>query len=206
MFAKKLNKNKSFSSQSPTIHKQLGLFRTPTADVGYVPNAKYLAHITHQTPFDPIYQMYHISYFLQHATVESQICHGTECMWHMIYSFFYSSFSLISPSVSPGKPQSSPLSLSPQSSPLKPQPSLLFHVHANADANDHFHPNTDADANLSLAMVFLFSFSFFFSFFFGCGLMGSVLTEVGGFEWARLWVGDVSVGVMSVWVCCVGWR
>ena len=44
-------------------------------------------------------------------------------------------------------------------------------------------------------MVFLL----FFSFFFGCGLIGSVPTEVGGFEWARLWVGDVSVGVMSVW-------
>ena len=46
-------------------------------------------------------------------------------------------------------------------------------------------------------MVFLFSLFFFF---FGCGLIGSVSTEVGGFEWARLWVGDVSVGVMSVWV------
>ena len=45
-------------------------------------------------------------------------------------------------------------------------------------------------------MVFLFSLFFFF---FGCGLIGSVSTEVGGFEWARLWVGDVSVGVMSVW-------
>ena len=32
--------------------------RAPTADVGYVPNAKYLAHIPHQTPFDPIYQMF----------------------------------------------------------------------------------------------------------------------------------------------------
>ena len=59
--------------------------RAPTADVPYVPNAKYLAH---QTPFDPIYQMCHISYFLQHTTVESQICHGTKRVWHMIYSFF----------------------------------------------------------------------------------------------------------------------
>ena len=30
--------------------------------------------------------------------------------------------------------------------------------------------------------------------------MGSVPTEVGGFEWARLWVGNVGVGVMLVWV------
>ena len=59
--------------------------RAPTTDVSYVPNAKYLAH---QTPFELIYQMCHISYFLQHTTVESQICHGTERVWHMIYSFF----------------------------------------------------------------------------------------------------------------------
>ena len=31
--------------------------RAPTVDVGYVPNAKYLAHIPHQTQFKPIYQM-----------------------------------------------------------------------------------------------------------------------------------------------------
>ena len=30
--------------------------------------------------------------------------------------------------------------------------------------------------------------------------MGSVSTKVGGFRWARLWVGDVGVGVMLVWV------
>ena len=30
--------------------------------------------------------------------------------------------------------------------------------------------------------------------------MGSVPTEVGGFGWARLWVGNVGVGVMLVWV------
>ena len=28
-----------------------------STDVGYVPNAKYLAHIPHQTKFDLIYQM-----------------------------------------------------------------------------------------------------------------------------------------------------
>ena len=62
----------------------------------YVSNAKYLAHLAHETPLDPIYQMCHISYFLQHTTVESQICHGTKRVWHMDLFFFYSSFSLIS--------------------------------------------------------------------------------------------------------------
>ena len=32
--------------------------------------------------------MYHISYFLLHVTVESQICHGTERVWHMNLFFF----------------------------------------------------------------------------------------------------------------------
>ena len=80
------------------------LLRAPTADVPYVPNAKYFAHLAHQTPFDPIYQMCHISYFLQHATVQVQIFHGTEPVWHMFYCFFYSSFSLIYSSVSPSTP------------------------------------------------------------------------------------------------------
>ena len=31
--------------------------RALTGDVGYVPSAKYLAHIPHQTPFEDIYQM-----------------------------------------------------------------------------------------------------------------------------------------------------
>ena len=30
------------------------IVRAPTLDVGYVPNAKYLAHIPHQTQFEPI--------------------------------------------------------------------------------------------------------------------------------------------------------
>ena len=106
-------------------------------------------------------------------------------MWHIIYSLFIplSLSSLCQSHLSHPNPL---LSLSPQSS-------LLFHAHANVDVDNHFH--IDADADLSLVMVFLF----FFSFFFGCGLIGSVPTEVGGFEWARLWVGDVSVGVMLVW-------
>ena len=32
-----------------------------------------------------------------------------------------------------------------------------------------------------------------FLFFFGCGL---IPMEVGGFEWARLWVDDVVVGLL----------
>ena len=48
----------------------------------------HLAHMAHQTPLDPIYQMCHISYLLQHATIESQICHGTEPVWHMDLFFF----------------------------------------------------------------------------------------------------------------------
>ena len=75
--------------------------------------------------------------------------------------FFYSSFSLISPLVSHGKPQSSP---------LKPQPSLLFHANANdhfhADVDDYFHAETNAD--LSLATIFLFFF-FFWLWFDGFG-------------------------------------
>ena len=52
--------------------------RASIAVVPYVPKAKYLAHLAHQTPKNLIYQMFQILYFLQHATVESQICHGTD--------------------------------------------------------------------------------------------------------------------------------
>ena len=52
---KLLKAKKSIFSNS--FHKK-HTTRAPTADVGYVPNAKYLAHIPHQTPFDPIYQMF----------------------------------------------------------------------------------------------------------------------------------------------------
>ena len=38
--------------------------RASLSPMSYVPNAKYLAHLAHQTPFDPVYQMCHISYFL----------------------------------------------------------------------------------------------------------------------------------------------
>ena len=45
--------------------------------------------------------MFQILYFLQHATIESQICHGMDRCGIWIYYFFYSSFSLISLSSSP---------------------------------------------------------------------------------------------------------
>ena len=70
------------------VVEEMMSIRAPTADVGYVANAKYFAHIPHQTPFDPIYQMCHISYFLQHATVKSQICNGTKRMWQIDLFFF----------------------------------------------------------------------------------------------------------------------
>ena len=37
--------------------------RAPTVDVRYVPNAKYLTHIPHQTPFSPIQQMWDMVFF-----------------------------------------------------------------------------------------------------------------------------------------------
>ena len=60
------------------------------------PHTKYLAHIPHQTPFDPIYQMFKMPYFLQHAIVELQICHDMDEMWHIIYYFFIRLFFLLS--------------------------------------------------------------------------------------------------------------
>ena len=108
--------------------------RAPTVDVPYVPNAKYLAHLAHQTPFDPIYQMCHISYFLQHTIVESQICHSTDRCGIWIYYFF---IPVSLSSLRQSHPQTPILfSLSPQSSPLKPQPSLLFHADADANADN----------------------------------------------------------------------
>ena len=113
----------------------------------YVSNIKYLTYFAYQVLFDPIYQTCHILYFLQHATVESQICHGTESVWHMIYSFFI------------------PLSLSSlrqshlvNSNPLlsNPNPHCSSTPHTNVNVNDYFHAN--ANANLSLAMVFFFFF------------------------------------------------
>ena len=50
------NERKHLICPRPTL-PFLFVIRAPTTDVGYVPNAKYLAHIPHQTKFDPIYQM-----------------------------------------------------------------------------------------------------------------------------------------------------
>ena len=104
------------------------LLRTPTANVPYVPNAKYFAHLAHQTPFDPIYQMCHISYFLQHATIQVQIFHGTERVWHMFYSFFIP-LSLSSIRQSHLVPQSFPLSLTPILSSQTPTLTALPRPH-----------------------------------------------------------------------------
>ena len=97
------------------------------------------------------------------------------------FILFYSSFSLISPLVSHGKPQSSP---------LKPQPSLLFHANANdhfhADVDDYFHAETNAD--LSLATIFLFFFFF--------------LAVVWWVRFRQRWVGSDGLGygsAMLVW-------
>ena len=53
--------------------------RAPTSDVGYVPNAKYLAHIPHQIPFNPFIRCSkcHIfcnmlQYHCKFATVQNQ--------------------------------------------------------------------------------------------------------------------------------------
>ena len=104
------------------------LLRAPTADVPYVPNAKYFAHLTRQIPFDPIYQMCHISYFLRHATIQVQIFHSTERVWHMFYSFFIP-LSLSSVRQSHLVPQSFPLSLTPILSSQTPTLTALPRPH-----------------------------------------------------------------------------
>ena len=70
--------------------------RAPTVDVGYVLNAKYLAHIPHQTQFKPIYQMLYMLNFLQLATVKSQIYNCTDQLWYIGLLFFISLSTLIS--------------------------------------------------------------------------------------------------------------
>ena len=105
----KFTQNLILQSLYRFIHQNL-LLRASVSAAPYVPNAKYLAHLAHQTPFDPIYQMCHISYLLQHATIESQICHGMEPVWHMDLFFFI------------------PLSLSSLSS----SPSAIHHLHLHS--------------------------------------------------------------------------
>ena len=75
--------------------------RAPTVDVGYVPNAKYLAHIPHQTQFMPNYQMWYMLNFFQLATVKSQIYQCTDRCGILVYYFLFlsqPSFPFISPS------------------------------------------------------------------------------------------------------------
>ena len=40
-------------SETYFVCTNFSAIRAPTVDVGYVPNAKYLAHIPHQTLFSP---------------------------------------------------------------------------------------------------------------------------------------------------------
>ena len=130
-----------FSIKKMLIISVCILLRTPTANVPYVPNTKYFAHLAHQTPFDPIYQMCHISFFcnmLQYKYKFSTVRNPCGICF-ILFLFLFLSHLFVSLTWYPNPF----LSLSPQSSPLKPQPSLLFHAH------------THAYANLSLAMVFL---------------------------------------------------
>ena len=111
--------------------------RAPASDVLNVPNAKYFAqmpnilHICHTKHKKP--SLSDVPNVIISATCYSIITYlplyGQ--MWQMLLLFFYSSFSLISPSVSLSHPN--PLLSLILILSSKPQPSLLFHV--NADAN-----------------------------------------------------------------------
>ena len=130
-----------------------------------------MTYLAHQTQKTELYQMHKMCQIF--ATLNSTLTSLAQYGHRMTYGllFFYSSFSLIFPSVSSSfffflKCQSSPLS---QPLFFVLSPSLLFH----ADADDHFH------TDLSLAMVFLFClyvYLFILFYFFVCGLMG-------GFRW-----------------------
>ena len=77
----------------------LYIVRAPTADVGYVPNAKYLAHIPHQTQFKPIYQMWYIVFFFPtlNSTVTNLPRYGRDVGKFLFIVYF---FLPLSPSVS----------------------------------------------------------------------------------------------------------
>ena len=185
----------------------------------YVPNAKYLAHLAHQTSFDPIYQMCHISYFLQYATVESQICHDTDECGIWIYYYFYSSFSLISSSVSPSNPN--PLLSNPtprcSSIPMStPMPMLMIESGIEPDnkldTQDMFFSKIKSpnEVGISPSSAFderfkdsRYAFSVTEVGIFPLSLLAGFGSDGGG--WVRLgvmlvWVSDVDVGVMLVWV------
>ena len=52
--------------------------RAPTVDVANVPNAKYLAHLPHQTQKTPPIRCCVCDKFLQFVSVPLQICNGTD--------------------------------------------------------------------------------------------------------------------------------
>ena len=131
-----------------------------------------MTYLAHQTQKTELYQMRKMCQIF--ATLNSTLTSLAQYGHRMTYGllFFYSSFSLIFPSVSYSflffsSNVNTLLSLNLSFFVLSP--SLLFH----ADADDHFH------IDLSLAMVFLFClfvYLFILFYFFVCGLMG-------GFRW-----------------------
>ena len=52
---------KNYQQHLLFYHSPNKMLRASTLDVVNVPNAKYLAHLAHQTPKNPIYQMFQIS-------------------------------------------------------------------------------------------------------------------------------------------------
>ena len=69
-----------------------------TADVGYVPNAKYLAHIPHKTLKTHFIRCAKPKKFYNIWIVPLQICNGTDEEWYNFYCFFilFSLSSLVS--------------------------------------------------------------------------------------------------------------
>ena len=196
----------------------------------YVPNAKYLAHLAHQIPFDPIYQMCHISYFcnmLQQShkfvTIRTGVAYG-----FIIFLFLFLSHLSVSLTL---KPQSSPLS---HPNPLLSNPNphcssmLMPTLTSTLTIEFGIKPNNELDAKETFFSEIKspnevgISPSSTFNERFKDSRYAFSVTEVGifplsllaGFDfdrggWVRLgvmlvWVGNVGVGVMSVSVCCVG--
>ena len=53
-------------------------FRAPTVDVGYVPNAKYLAHIPYQTQKSAPIRCGICAKIIPHLSIPLQICNSTD--------------------------------------------------------------------------------------------------------------------------------
>ena len=76
------------NNQQPTML----LLKAPTTDVGYVPNAKYLAHIPHQTLKTHFIRCAKSKKFYMWI-VPLQICNGTDEKWYNSYFFILFSLS-----------------------------------------------------------------------------------------------------------------